>query len=202
MPRLAGQIDQAKSEAILDAAVDVLAERGLAAPIEDIARRAGVSKQTIYNHYGSKAELVRALVERRVEAIIAPLQSAQAQSDPEAALVEFARVMLTALILPRSTAMVRLYILGASEMPDLARLVFEAGPKASRQHLARFLDQEHQAGRMVIDDAGLAAQFFAGMVIGSYQIGELMGVDSGLSPAVIDEVARNAAARFLRAYAS
>ena len=47
MPRLAGQIDVAKNEAILDAAVEVLAERGLSAPIEAIARRASVSKQTI-----------------------------------------------------------------------------------------------------------------------------------------------------------
>ncbi|MET0293380.1 MAG: helix-turn-helix domain-containing protein, partial [Phenylobacterium sp.] len=50
MPRLAGQIDVAKTEAILDAAAEVLAERGFSAPIEEIARRAGVAKQTVYNH--------------------------------------------------------------------------------------------------------------------------------------------------------
>ena len=65
MPRVPGQIDQAKTEAILDAAVEVIGERGLAAPMEAIARRAGVSKQTVYNHYGSKAELMRALMQRR-----------------------------------------------------------------------------------------------------------------------------------------
>ena len=43
MARLTGQIDLAKTEAILDAAAEVLAERGLAAPIEEIARRARVS---------------------------------------------------------------------------------------------------------------------------------------------------------------
>ena len=74
MPRLAGQIDQAKGQAILDAAIEVLAERGLGASMEEIARRAGVSKQTIYNHYGSKAELIRALVDRRVADITAPLE--------------------------------------------------------------------------------------------------------------------------------
>ncbi|MBW8890914.1 MAG: helix-turn-helix transcriptional regulator, partial [Burkholderiales bacterium] len=58
MPRIAGQIDVAKTEAILDAAVEVIGQRGLGAPMEAIAKRAGVSKQTVYNHYGSKAELV------------------------------------------------------------------------------------------------------------------------------------------------
>src|SRR6185503_1171575 len=75
MPRLAGQIDVAKNEAILDAALEVLAERGAAASMEEIARRAGVSKQTIYNHYGSKADLVRAMCARRVSEMTAPLEA-------------------------------------------------------------------------------------------------------------------------------
>ncbi|HMO44296.1 MAG TPA: helix-turn-helix domain-containing protein, partial [Phenylobacterium sp.] len=69
MPRLPGQIDKVKSRAILDAAVVVLGEGGLSTPMDEIARRAGVSKQTIYNHFGSKADLIRAIVERRVEEI-------------------------------------------------------------------------------------------------------------------------------------
>ena len=59
MARALGQIDVAKSQAILDAAAEVMAERGVQAPVDEIARRAGVSKQTIYNHYGSTAEMVR-----------------------------------------------------------------------------------------------------------------------------------------------
>ena len=41
MPRAAGQIDRAKNEAILQAAADVLAERGLNAPM---AMAAGISR--------------------------------------------------------------------------------------------------------------------------------------------------------------
>jgi TetR/AcrR family transcriptional regulator, mexJK operon transcriptional repressor len=94
MPRLTGQIDTAKTEAILDAAAEVLAERGLAAPIEEIARRAGVSKQTIYNRYGAKTELVRALVERRVDSITAPLRDPGAEDHPEQTLAAYARTLL------------------------------------------------------------------------------------------------------------
>jgi TetR/AcrR family transcriptional repressor of mexJK operon len=86
MPRVAGQIDVAKTEAILDAAVEVIGQRGLGAPMEAIAKRAGVSKQTVYNHYGSKAELVRALMARRVAVITAPLRDAGAIDNPREAL--------------------------------------------------------------------------------------------------------------------
>ncbi|OYX95544.1 MAG: TetR family transcriptional regulator, partial [Caulobacter sp. 35-67-4] len=97
MPRIPGQIDIAKTEAILDAAVEVIGARGLGAPMEAIARRAGVSKQTVYNHYGSKAELVRALMARRVDRITAPLRDPGAVDNPRLALQAYARSMLEAV---------------------------------------------------------------------------------------------------------
>ncbi|WP_340646879.1 TetR/AcrR family transcriptional regulator [Phenylobacterium sp.] len=202
MPRLVGQIDLAKGEAILDAAIAVLGERGLAASMEEVARRAGVSKQTIYNHYGSKAELIRALVDRRVADITAPLEMPGADEHPEEALASFARVMLQALINPRATAMMRLYIQGATEAPDVARAVFEAGPKASRARLAVFLAREHADGRLVVADPAMAAEFFGGMVVGTYQLADLLGVDRGLTERQIDTIATEAARRFLRAYSA
>ncbi|MFZ3005325.1 MAG: TetR/AcrR family transcriptional regulator [Phenylobacterium sp.] len=200
MPRVAGQIDLAKGEAILDAAVEVLGERGLAASMEEVARRAGVSKQTIYNHYGSKAELIRALVDRRVADITAPLEMPGADEHPEATLAGFARTMLQAIISPRATAMMRLYIQGAGEAPDVARAVFEAGPKASRARLAAFLARETADGRLAVDDPAMAAEFFGGMVVGTYQLADLLGVDRGLTQVQIDAIAVEAARRFMRAY--
>lgn len=200
MPRLAGQIDLAKGEAILDAAIAVLGERGLTASMEEVARRAGVSKQTIYNHYGSKAELIRALVDRRVADITASLETPGADEHPEETLAGYARTMLQAIVSPRATAMMRLYIQGAGEAPDVARAVFEAGPKASRGRLAAFLARETADGRLAVPDPAMAAEFFGGMVVGVYQLAELLGVDRGLTEAQIEDIAAKAAYRFMRAY--
>ncbi|HET8656187.1 MAG TPA: TetR/AcrR family transcriptional regulator [Longimicrobiaceae bacterium] len=50
---------QLRQDAILDAAYEVIAERGTAgACMDDIAARAGVSKPTLYQHFESKDELV------------------------------------------------------------------------------------------------------------------------------------------------
>jgi hypothetical protein len=65
---------------------------------------------------------------------------------------------------------------------------------------AAFLDGETRAGRLRIDDCALAAEFFAGMVIGSHQTGRLLGVDSDLKAPIIDRISREAASRFVRAY--
>ncbi|MCR5878098.1 TetR/AcrR family transcriptional regulator [Phenylobacterium sp. J367] len=203
MPRVAGQIDLAKTEAILDAAVEVLAERGLSASMEEIARRACVSKQTIYNHYGSKAELVRAMVDRRVHEMVAPLETPEGQADPELALAGFGRILLAKLLEGAlGRGFFRAAILGAAEAPEVAKAVYEAGPRQSRQRLAEFLELETRAGRLACPDPMEAAEFYAGMVIGSYQTAALLGVDRGLDAAKVDRIATEAAARFLKAYAA
>lgn len=201
MARAPGQIDLTKNEAILDAAVAVIAERGVTAPMEDIARRACVSKQTIYNHYGSKADLLRAVTSRRVVEITASLETPDAVEHPAQALAGFARVMLGAVLTASGTAFMRMAMLGALEMPDVALAIYEAGPRTSRRRLADFLRLETDAGRLACPDPLEAAEFFAGMVIGSYQTAGLLGVESTLDEARIERIATEAAARFLRAYA-
>ena len=201
MPRRLGQVDESKGLAILEAAREALAERGMSASIEDIARRAKVSKQTVYNRFGSKAELVRVLVERRVDEITAPLDSAGAGDGPEEALAGYARVLLESIATPSSIALLRIHIQSAAEMPDLARTFFETGARTSRARLAAFLEGEARGGRLRVDDCALAAEFFAGMVIGSHQSGRLLGVESDLAPASIERISREAAARFVKAYA-
>lgn len=200
MPRLVGQIDAAKSEAILDAASEVLGERGLAAPMEEIARRARVSKQTVYNHYGSKADLVRALVERRVATITAPLREPGAEDRPEETLTAYARTLLT-VVTNKNYALMRVTIQSAGEMPDLAREVFEAGPLHSRAQLARFLELETRAGRMSVPNPQQAAEFFGGMVLGHRQTRALLNIAQELPEAEVEAIATEAARIFMRAYA-
>lgn len=201
MPRAAGQIDVSKNEAILDAAVELMAERGLSASLEEIARRARVSKQTIYNHYGSKAEVVRAVIERRVHEITATLETPAAVEHPAEALAEFGRVLLHAVLRPQGPAFMRMAMLGVAEMPEVAQAVYEAGPRTSRRRLAAFLKLETDAGRIACPDPQQAAEFFAGMVLGSFQTATLLGMDTGLDEARIDRIVTEAAARFLKAYA-
>jgi AcrR family transcriptional regulator len=201
MPRLAGQIDIAKTHAIVAAASDAIYERGLNVSVDEIARRAGVSKQTIYNHYGSKADLVRALIEQRVELITAPLDVPGALEHPQEALTAYARALLRAVTDPRGIALFRLIIASAGTEPDLARSVFTAGARASRLKLADFLAQEARAGRLAIEDADEAADFFAGMVVSHRQLVGLLGLPDDATEARRDRLAAEAARRFLRAYA-
>ena len=56
---------QAKLQAILDAALDVFLEKGVAdARLDDVASRAGVAKGTLYLYVPSKQALFEAVFER------------------------------------------------------------------------------------------------------------------------------------------
>lgn len=49
-------------ERILTAALEAFTERGLDCPLEEIARRAGVSPGTVYNRFGSREALIDAVI--------------------------------------------------------------------------------------------------------------------------------------------
>src|SRR5580658_4702959 len=68
--------------AILDAAEEVIADRGFhAARIQDIAERARIAVGTVYNHFRTKEDVLRALLEERGEALRREL--APAAGDPD-----------------------------------------------------------------------------------------------------------------------
>jgi AcrR family transcriptional regulator len=65
----------ARPEEILEAALAVFGEQGYAGTrLDDVARRAGVSKGTLYLYFSSKEDLFRAMVEARVEGALAGIE--------------------------------------------------------------------------------------------------------------------------------
>ena len=72
--------------AILDAAVDVLSDRSDAS-IGDIAKAAGVTRQTVYAHYPSRERLIDAVLERALAETVAAIDAAEPnKGDPAEAL--------------------------------------------------------------------------------------------------------------------
>src|SRR4051812_47694437 len=78
MGRVAGLAPHETRERVLDAAATVFAEQGFeGARVAQIAQAAGLSVGAIYNHYGSKAELLAAVVERHSAAELSQLMASE-----------------------------------------------------------------------------------------------------------------------------
>src|SRR6266436_3599198 len=70
---------------IVQAARKVFATAGLAAPIDEIAERAGVGTGTLYRHFPTKEALFEAVVIGRVEELVEEARRLIAVNDPEGA---------------------------------------------------------------------------------------------------------------------
>jgi AcrR family transcriptional regulator len=73
----------ANAERILQAAREIYGELGPEAPIEAIARRAGLGERTLYRRFPTKAELVRAALDRCIADDLTPaIEAARSAADP------------------------------------------------------------------------------------------------------------------------
>ncbi len=196
MSRAAGQVDETKTEAILEAASQLFAEKGALASMEQIARRAGVSRQTLYNRFPNKLEIGRALAARRSDAISAPLR---AGGDPESVLTAMAIGLLDKLCRADAGASLRGVALMSPEMPDLADAIYQAGPAEGLRRLSAWLAEQDRLGLIAVPDPDAAAEMFAGMVLGHGHLRAVLGVRQ--PPFDTDRRAAEAAHRFLRAFA-
>jgi AcrR family transcriptional regulator len=105
--------------AVIDAAIEVFAERGYGAlSIEEVATRAGVNKTTVYRRWPTKAALVEAaLVELRAETEVVP-DTGTLKGDLLVVLEAKAALMAT----PRGRS-VRRAILTGNDEPEIKAIV-------------------------------------------------------------------------------
>lgn len=82
-------------ERVLAAAKEVLGELGVSAPLDEIARRAGVGNATMYRHFPSRRELVIAVYADEVTALCDLGRSLLAGPPPADALFTWLRAFIT-----------------------------------------------------------------------------------------------------------
>lgn len=112
-----------KRESILDAATELFVRHGAAGTSMDaISERAGVSKRTVYNHFGSKDALFEAIV---VEFHGQKMHGSVANVDPSlplrAKLEQIVEARLTGLLEESTKKFIRMLLAEFMRSPNLAR---------------------------------------------------------------------------------
>jgi AcrR family transcriptional regulator len=87
--------DAARNRArVLEVAYDTFAAEGLAVPIDEIAKRAGVGAGTVYRHFPTKEDLFQAVVANRIGQIVDQGRALLDCDDPGDALFAFLRALV------------------------------------------------------------------------------------------------------------
>jgi TetR/AcrR family transcriptional regulator, mexJK operon transcriptional repressor len=198
--------DMEKRAAILDAAKALFIRNAFAGTSMDaIAAEAGVSKLTVYSHFGDKDNLFREVIRARVQDL---LPEETYGFDPAAdigdTLHHIAQVHARLDCDPETVGTFRAILSDCRQgNPRYGKLMWEEGPMRSRALLERLLQQAVDAHKLDIEDVSQAAVQFISLIKGDMMMRRMFGCAECVQTYAreIEENARAAVVMFLRAYA-
>jgi AcrR family transcriptional regulator len=197
-----GTLSGQKHEAIAQAALILFASDGYErTSVDAIAAEAGVSKRTVYSHYGDKESLFLSVVRNTYEGMLTRIAEIVERTawDRElrgaltACVTEITRSIVRA---PERSTLARLLITEAPHFPSLIDLMHA---RAITPLIAAPLAGLGRAGRLAVTDATQAAEHLAALTFDQVNSRSLMGT----LPLSDDETSRLIASGvgvFLRAY--
>jgi AcrR family transcriptional regulator len=192
-----------RREHILAVAAEAFALEGYGiTSMSTIAARLGGSKATLYKYFSSKEELFQAVMQRKCEAVIGPLEElADASNDPAALLHAFGMIFLSRLCQPDALVIHRTVHGEGQRFPEVARTFFAFGPDAAYSVLTPALARFDAAGQIDCPDPRLAAEQFLGMVRGDLHLRVSSGLIPPPSDAEIERQVAHAVGIFVRGIA-
>jgi TetR/AcrR family transcriptional regulator, mexJK operon transcriptional repressor len=181
-------------ERVLRAATDSFLAHGYASSVDEIARRAGVAKQTVYHHFESKDRLFKAVARDLAQSVLVELEGGSLRTT----LLRFALAYRQRALGPQGIATFRTLVPEVPRFKAIARTMYANSLGAMVGRLAAHLDAAMQAGELRRDDAQLAAEMLLSMLVGIDRVKRLFCVANGAE----DEARRTTRIvdTFLRAY--
>lgn len=190
-----------KREVILEAAKKVFLEVGFgAASMDAIANAAKVSKQTVYNHFGSKEDLFAAMVRGTCDTMTLALAEAARDGNPEKTLRAIAQRFMNMTFSEDKLAMHRILMAEVPRFPDLGRIFYQSGPAVIRRFLADYFREQTRRGTLKVSNPQITAEQFISMVT-SCRIRSELGVEPVPDEKEREQYIQNAVDLLLRACA-
>ncbi|MFT3728379.1 MAG: TetR/AcrR family transcriptional regulator [Terricaulis sp.] len=175
---------EARPEEILDAALDEFTEKGFeAARMEDIAKRAGLSKAGVYLYFPSKIALLEALIDAKV-APLARLVGTIAEhgaSDPLMALRMMAGAASMKLQDAKAFAVPRLVVSISGRFPEIADFYRTHVVEPARGALESLLTSAMKQGAIREVDPHAASRAFIGPIFFEAMFSHVLRGESALS---------------------
>ena len=134
---------------LTEAALELFIERGFAATrLEDVARRAGVSKGTLYLYFDSKEELFKTVIRESYLVPLAEAEEMMASFQGSAAdlIREILRRWWQQVGSTKRAGMTKLVIAEAGNFPDLARFYHDEVIHRAHQLLAHAIERGIASG--------------------------------------------------------
>lgn len=195
--------DMAKRAAILDAAKRLFTAEGYdGISMDQIAAEAGVSKLTVYSHFGDKESLFVAAVKSHCERQLpASLFAAEPDTAVEERLMAIAEAFFDMVSSPYAIAGHRMMCSPQLVGSKVTALFWEAGPGRVQKDFAELLERRIATGELHVPDTALAAEQFFTLLKGERHLRLVLDCPAASESSVKAHL-RGAVDMFLRAYAA
>jgi AcrR family transcriptional regulator len=153
-PRRRTDAQAERREAILEAALDVFCEHGFAAArVEDVARRAGVAKGTIYLGFKDKEALFRELIRAKLGQYVLKLEAARPEpgQSMRATIEAILRPMVEQIVVTRVGDLLRLMIAESGRFPELAEFYYREVLQRAMNAIERLAREGRGSGELTGD---------------------------------------------------
>ncbi|MFD8211168.1 TetR/AcrR family transcriptional regulator [Streptomyces sp. NPDC059695] len=195
-----------KRQAIIDAALaEFLAEGYSAASMDAITRGSGVSKATIYKHFGSKERLFLAVIGGVLPQTYADLEPANSTiadaPDLRAALVRLTTDWARILLRPDIMSLRRLVIGEIDRFPQLGQLWYRVSYDMNNGPLIEAFTELNARGTLDAPDPALAVQQLVAATVGVPQLVRTFSPDAQIADAELTRVISSGVDLFLARYA-
>lgn len=194
--------DLSKRNAILEAAKRLFLSDGYdGVSMDQIAAGAGVSKLTVYSHFGDKETLFSAAVQAYCEQHLPPplFEPAPATALRER-LIEIATAFYEMISTPEAIQIHRLLCSPQLAESPLSKMFWDAGPQRLHDEFAALLQRRVEAGELEINDPARAATQFFALIKGEPHAMLMFGCGV-TAPTELTVHIEASVAMFLRAYA-
>lgn len=169
--------NEEKGRQILQAAGALFMREGYSSvSMEQLAKAAGVSKQTVYSHYGSKEALFSAAVEQKCEDYEIGYQAADIERPVREYLRDFIQHFSDLVTSDAGIAIHRVCIAEADKRSNLSELFWNAGPHPIMQRLSAYLEAQVRRGTLSIDNIHFAADQLLFMVKSDVHMRGVLGL--------------------------
>jgi TetR/AcrR family transcriptional repressor of mexJK operon len=152
-----------------------------------VALHAGVSKMTVYRHFGSKEALFAGLITDLCERIVDCDLRQAFELPPRQALTTFARKMIAIVFAHETIELHRIVIAESQRFPKLGRLFYQSGPEACITALAAYFEQHANDSRFKVRNASRAAEEFLELLRGYAHLRVMLGLERAPSEAQMEE---------------
>ncbi|KEO57538.1 TetR/AcrR family transcriptional regulator [Thioclava indica] len=170
---------EARPDEVLDAALSLFTEKGYArTTVDQVAKRAGFSKGTVYLYFASKEAILEGLVQRTVEPIAEAAFETMTdyRGDPRPVLAQFLRAMAQALADSKTRAVVMIILQEAPAAPNISALFRKAVLGRALPAVTALLAQGVAGGHIRAIDPELTARSVLGPVIGHLLLSEIFRI--------------------------